>query len=101
MDDPRQRFFGMYDGLARIMGPEAAWTLTQLLRTGNGHSPLSGPNVTAADVLHLYSALRLDLTEGSAWYLVDVLREMNSDRLPDGTEWPDNFSRRDASGVKQ
>jgi hypothetical protein len=98
MDNPRQRFFGMYEGLARSMGRKAAWTLTQLLRTGNGHAPLSGPDVTAADVLHLYAALRRDLTDDNAWYLVEVLREMNRDRLPDGTGWPDNFSRHSAWG---
>lgn len=72
MDDPRQRFFGMYEALARAMGRQAAWTLTQLLRTGNGHAPISGPDVTAADVFHLYAALRRDLPEDACWYLVDT-----------------------------
>ena len=82
-------------------GPQRGLTLTQLLRTGNGHAALSGPDVTAAEVLHLFAVLRRHLTEDTAWYLVDLLREMNRDRLPDGTAWPDRFSRQSAWGVKQ
>jgi hypothetical protein len=95
------RFFGVYEGSERLFGRKAAWTLVQLLRTGNGHTPLSGPPITGADVLHLYAALRKHLSADAAAYVIDSLRSGNGDVLPDGSAWPEGFRPRHESEVEQ
>ncbi len=101
MNERSTMFYAVYEGSERLFGRKAAWTLVQLLRTGNGHEPLSGPPITGADVLHLYASLRRHFCLDAATYLIDSLRSGNGDLLPDGSAWPEGFRPRHESGMEQ